>query len=66
MSQDTTIKHDCCADEACTSENCMELPTGKTCGDCVSERRCCMMFGHVPTDTYCDWFPRRFTLGSPF
>lgn len=18
------------------------------------------MFGHTPTDTYCDWFPRRF------
>ena len=22
---------------------------------------CCSMFGHTPTDTYCDWFPRRFS-----
>lgn len=39
----------------------MELPAGKTCGHCVHERRCVLMFGHKPTDTYCDWFPRRFS-----
>lgn len=52
--------HGCCVDKACTELTCMELPEGKSCGDCVHERRCCLMFGHVPTDTYCDWFPRRF------
>jgi len=55
-----TNKHGCCADKACSDSTCMALPTGKTCGDCVHVRRCCGMFGHTPTDTYCDWFPRRF------
>ena len=53
-------KHGCCTDKACTDATCMELPVGKTCSNCVHERRCCTIFGHVPTDTYCDWFPRRF------
>jgi len=52
--------HGCCVDKACTESNCMALPAGKTCGDCVHEKRCCSMFGHTPTDTYCDWFPRLF------
>lgn len=52
--------HGCCADKACNDKTCMELPSGKTCGNCVHERRCCAMFGHTPTDTYCDFFPRRF------
>jgi len=52
--------HGCCADNACKPETCMELPAGKTCGHCVHEPRCCLMFGHKPSDTYCDWFPRRF------
>ena len=43
--------HGCCADKACSD---------KTCGHCVHERRCCAIFGHTPSDTYCDWFPRRF------
>jgi hypothetical protein len=44
----------------------MELPAGLTCGHCVHVRRCCTMFGHTPTDTYCDWFPRRFVSGVVF
>lgn len=52
--------HGCCADKACKPNTCMELPAGKTCGHCVHERRCCTIFGHEPSDTYCDWFPRRF------
>jgi hypothetical protein len=52
--------HGCCADKACTDKTCMELPAGKTCGHCVHVYRCTTMFGHTPTDTYCDWFPRRF------
>jgi hypothetical protein len=38
----------------------MELPIGKTCGDCEQMARCRAIFGHVGTDTSCDWFPRRF------
>lgn len=38
----------------------MDLPEGKTCGDCVHCRRCTAMFGHIPTDESCDWRPSRF------
>jgi hypothetical protein len=38
----------------------LHLPTGKTCGDCVHITRCQAIFGHVPADKYCDWFPIRF------
>jgi hypothetical protein len=37
-----------------------DLPSGKTCGDCAHIRRCKAMFGHVETDTYCDWAPSRY------
>jgi len=50
----------CCVDKKCTPETCMNLPEGKTCGDCVHIHRCKAMFGHVEADTYCDWYPRRF------
>lgn len=50
----------CCVDRSCTPETCMELPAGKTCGDCIHHERCCVMYGHVPDDNYCDFFPRRF------
>jgi len=38
----------------------MDLPEGKTCGDCVHIYRCKAIFGHVETDTTCDWSPSRF------
>lgn len=38
----------------------MDLPDGKTCGDCAHCRRCCMMFGHISEDEVCDWLPSRF------
>lgn len=38
----------------------MDLPVGKTCGDCVHVRRCTAMFGHIPEDESCDWSPSRF------
>ena len=50
----------CCVDGHCTPDTCMDLPDGQTCGDCIHVRRCVAMFGHFPTDTSCDWFPRRF------
>jgi hypothetical protein len=44
----------------------MRLPAGKTCGDCAHCRKCCAMFGHVPTDTSCDFYPSRFRpVGQP-
>lgn len=39
----------------------MDLPEGKTCGDCAHMRRCLLMFGHIPEDMSCDWAPSRFT-----
>lgn len=55
-----THQHGCCADKACTPVTCMALPDNLTCGDCAHERRCCLIYGHTPADTFCDWFPRRF------
>ncbi len=45
-----------------TTEFGTTLPDGLTCGDCQHIRRCMAMFGHEPTDTYCDWAPSRFRL----
>jgi len=42
--------------------NEMDLPDGKTCGDCVHIERCKAIFGHIEADKYCDWFPIRFYL----
>jgi hypothetical protein len=38
----------------------LDLPEGKTCGDCVHIDRCQAMFGHIPEDQTCDWYPARF------
>ncbi|AZE10200.1 hypothetical protein C4K10_1910 [Pseudomonas chlororaphis subsp. aureofaciens] len=43
----------------------MNLPEGKTCGDCVHCRRCTLMFGHIPADEACDWSPSRFREAVP-
>jgi hypothetical protein len=54
----------CCEDKkygkGCTPDTCMNLPDGLTCGDCYHINKCSKIFGHTSTDTYCDWFPRRF------
>lgn len=42
------------------NHNNMDLPTGKTCGDCINCRLCCSVYGHTITDTYCDWSQSRF------
>jgi orotidine-5'-phosphate decarboxylase len=52
----------CCVDKKCTPVTCMDLPKGKTCGDCIHTSKCVEMFGHAKIDTYCDWFPRRFQM----
>jgi hypothetical protein len=43
----------------------MNLPAGKTCADCVHCRRCCAMFGHIPQDQVCDWYPSKFQPVAP-
>lgn len=43
------------------SEPTMQLPPGKTCGDCVHFRRCEKLFGCDPTSVTCDWSPSRFS-----
>jgi hypothetical protein len=40
----------------------MNLPPGKTCGDCVHFKRCDCIFGHIAGDEACDWAPSRFRL----
>ncbi len=52
--------HGCCADKACSDKTCMELPAGKTCGDCSHIRHCEAFYARSDTDTSCDFFPRRF------
>lgn len=59
------MSHGCCADKACTHETCMQLPTGKTCGDCVHLKHCSAFYAHTPVDSYCDFFPRRFVQAPP-
>ena len=46
------------------SELSMQLPAGKTCGDCVHLRRCKMLFGCKPENVVCDFAPSRFTLSA--
>ena len=40
----------------------LDLPTGKTCGDCLHFKRTCeWLISCEPTRTRCDWYPIRFT-----
>ena len=39
----------------------LNLPPGKTCGDCVHIARCMTMFGHIEADETCDWYPIRYS-----
>lgn len=43
----------------------MDLPEGKTCENCAHVRRCCTMFGHIPENEVCDWYPSRFRPAMP-
>ncbi len=38
----------------------MNLPNSLTCADCVHVRRCVMIFGQLPEDECCQFFPVRF------
>lgn len=45
----------------------MELPQGKTCGDCYHFARTCeWLISAKPDRTVCDWFPRRFHELEPY
>lgn len=57
--------HGCCADKVCNDKTCMELPAGKTCGDCRHFGHCSVFYAHEATDTYCDFYPRRFIERAP-
>lgn len=39
----------------------MDLPPGETCGTCVHVYRCTRMFGAMPENTACDFYPVRFS-----
>ena len=40
----------------------MDLPTGKTCGDCFHFKRTCeWLISCNPGNVTCDWYPSRFT-----
>ena len=38
----------------------MNLPKGKTCGDCRNFERCGTLCGHIAADEVCDWYPLKF------
>ena len=42
----------------------MNLPDGKTCGDCMYIRRCKGIFGRIEADEVCDWSPVRFMVAE--
>lgn len=42
------------------TESSMQLPPGKTCGDCVHIRRCKTLFGCKDSNVICDFAPSRF------
>jgi len=57
--------HGCCTDKkygkGCTPATCMSLPEGQWCATCVHTDRCVKIFGAKPENTWCDFFPRRFS-----
>lgn len=64
----------CCVDGSCrpnmagqdaNESDCMRLPYGVYCGDCVHIPKCEMMYGKKKTDDQCDWFPRKFRRPMP-
>lgn len=38
----------------------MNLPPGRTCADCMHTERCVSLFGAIPQDETCDFFPVRY------
>jgi hypothetical protein len=42
----------------------MNLPEGKTCGDCYAVRHCVAMYGIKAENVSCDFAPSRFSQAS--
>jgi hypothetical protein len=42
------------------SKDIMELPYGKTCGDCAHVYRCALLFSARSENRECDFYPIRF------
>jgi hypothetical protein len=42
----------------------MQLPAGKTCGDCAFLKRCLMLGCTQPESTQCDFYPNKFVEGK--
>jgi hypothetical protein len=40
------------------------LPEGATCAGCIHLRRCVAIFGAKPENTWCDFFPRRYSAAK--
>lgn len=53
------------AGEAVKTFQTLNLPPGKTCADCVHTPRCVAIFGMIPEDQACDFFPIRFQQRNP-
>lgn len=43
---------------------CMDLPDGKTCADCIYVVRCTTMCGAKPENKFCGFEPVRFRLNK--
>lgn len=43
------------------NRQCMDLPEGKHCSDCIHVNRCVAMFGVKPENSYCGFEPIRFS-----
>lgn len=42
------------------NDQCMQLPAGKTCADCIHVKRCTTIFGAKAENTMCGFEPVRF------
>ena len=49
--------HDC-------KHQCMALPEGKKCGDCLHYQLCSKLFGAKTENLHCDFEPIRFVDGK--
>lgn len=53
-----------CPGSGRTKYDTMELAPGVTCADCVHVKRCCSIFGQIPEDESCQFYPSRFRAAT--
>jgi len=53
----------CCKDNPGIHERLMQLPAGKTCGDCIHGPKCFTHGYSWPERTQCDFYPNVFVEG---